>query len=91
MKKYYSEFVAHCIRTYAKSPNQKDSNTSAVDSVFRELSEADKAILLELYEAHGSITDTVSRIAKRTGMEENRIWCMVTVVEKEIAKRRGLL
>ncbi len=91
MKKYYSEFVAHCIRTYAKSPDQKDSNTLAVDSALRELSDTEKSILLELYEANESFAGAVSRIAKRNGMEENRIWCMVTVVEKEIAKRRGLL
>lgn len=96
---YYTDYVNHAIRFYLSTPERLDmtgkrkadmENWIAVQSVWHFLKEDDRQVLTEVYKAHHRITEGVRMYCEKTGMDEQKLWNMITKVSAMIAKRRGL-
>ena len=98
MKKYYSDYVTHCLRFYSRHPKPNYFKTEvdrkdwqAVDTALKGFSDEEKDMLLTVYREGDTIADNVYQVAKRNHIHQDRIWSMIENLEKRIAKRRGLL
>lgn len=97
MKTYYSDFVNHCLRFYARHPEAKfksdteKKNWLSCDSVLNGLSEIDRKTLVAIYSDGDTLADCVYKQAKERGVKQDCIWKLIGDVERKIAKRRGLL
>lgn len=97
MKTYYSDFVNHCLRFYARHPEAKfksdteKKNWLSCDSVLKDLSEADRKTLVAVYADGDTLSDCVFKQAKERGIKQDYIWKLISDIEHKIAKRRGLL
>lgn len=97
MKTYYSDFVNHCLRFYARHKDPKfktDSekkNWHSCDSVLKTYPDADREMLLSIYADGDTVPDCVFRLAKEKGIKQDYIWKLIGELERKIAKRRGLL
>lgn len=96
-KTFYSEYVSHCIRFYARhdAPTFRskvdEENWRACDSAFRSFPEKDREMLIGIYRDRNTIPDNVYQAAKITGKDQNMIWKLISDLERKVAKRRGLL
>lgn len=97
-KTYYSEYVTHCLKFYAKHPQPEqfrsitdERNWKACEEAVKTLSHTDKDMLLRIYSEGDTVPDTIYKIAKEQGIDQNKIWKLVHNIEHKIAKKRGLL
>lgn len=94
---YYSDYIAHCMRFYARYPSPRfkteadRQNYLACESVLRRLAPEEREILTELFSAGDTVHERVNEIARRRGIDRDRVWVLLTAAEEKIAKRRGLL
>lgn len=95
---FYSEYVRHCMRFYARNPDKPHFNTEVDENnwwaCFRAIdrySEHDKDILLRVYALYDTIADNVYEVAKERQIDQNIIWDMLKDFERIVAKKRGLL
>lgn len=97
MKTYYSDFVNHCLRFYARHPeptfksDTEKKNWISCDSVLKGLSETDREMLTAIYADGDTLPDCVFKQAKERGIRQDCIWKLIGDVERKIAKQRGLL
>lgn len=94
---FYSDYVNHCLRFYARHPNPKfksdadKHNWAACDSALKGFSDSDRDMLLTIYREGDIIPDNVYQMAKACGIKQDGIWKLVGELERKVAKRRGLL
>ena len=97
MRAFYSEYVQHCLRFYARHPkpvfhSEADKkNWAACENAFKGVNDYDKALLMVIYSEGDTIADNVYQLAKARNMKQDTIWKMVNDLEKKVAKRRGLI
>lgn len=97
MKTYYSDFVNHCLRFYARHPEAKfkteceKKNWLSCDNVLKTLCDPDREMLVAIYADGDTLSDCIFKQAKERGIKQDYIWKLVGDVERKIAKRRGLL
>jgi hypothetical protein len=103
MKPYYSEYVAHCLRYYIKTLDEGKGghpifnsdadreNWSACYSVLKHYSLENMDIISEIYRPGDTIADKIYLLAKAKNLNQDRIWNLVNITERKIAKKRGLL
>lgn len=98
--KYYSSYVNHMLRFYAryrdknlecfkKSTDVK--NWLAVKTVLDKLSEKDKNVIIEVYRRRDTLADNIYEVSKEFGIDQDVIWTMLNKVTKKIAQERGLI
>lgn len=97
-KTYYSEYVNHCLRFFVRNQEPRKfrsasdkHNWEACEDAFRNLSNSDRDILVQIYSSGDTVADTVYEISKERGIAQDKIWKLVNVVEHKVAKRRGLV
>lgn len=95
---FYSEYVRHCMRFYARNTNAPRFNTDvdknnwyACHSAINSYSERDKDILIRVYGAYDTLADNVYEVAKMYGIDQNIIWDMLKDFERSVGKKRGLI
>ena len=95
---FYSEYVNHCMRFYArhdrpaKFRSEADKqNWLACDSALKTFSEGDRFLLLTIYQEGDTVADTIYKMAKSHNVSQDVIWRLVGDLERKVAKRRGLL
>ena len=97
MRTFYSEYVNHCLRFYARHPlplfhSESDKkNWNACESALKSFSDCGRDMLLSIYTEGDTIPDNVYQMAKSKGIKQDTIWKMVNELEKKVAKRRGLI
>lgn len=103
MKPYYSEFVRHCLRYYIKTLDEGNGghpvfnseadreNWSACYNVLKHYTQENMDIISEIYRPGDTISDKIFSLAKAMGVHQDRIWSLVNITERKIAKKRGLL
>lgn len=97
MKTYYSDYVQHCMRFYARHPNPKfkseteKQNWNACDSALKNFEVSEKDILMDIYRSGDTLADNVYIASVKLNVNQNIIWKLISKLEKLIAKRRGLL
>lgn len=94
---FYSEYVNHCLRFYARHPKPNfhsaadKNNWSACDNALKGFSDSDREMLLTIYREGDTIPDNIYQMAKERGVKQDSIWKLVNELERKVAKRRGLL
>ena len=97
MKAFYSEYVNHCLRFYARHSrpifhSEADKkNWNACKSALKSFSDSDRDILLTIYIEGDTIPDNVYQMAKNKGIKQDTIWKLIDELERKVAKRRALL
>ena len=103
MRTYYSEFVGHCARYYSRSvinapsaqPKFKTEaekrNWLACDLALKGVPEQERDMILTVYSEGDTLPDNIFQLAKKLGINQNKIWEVITAFERKVAKRRGLL
>lgn len=96
-KTYYSEYVGHCMRFYTrhtlleKKSEADELNWKASHDALQMFSDEDQQMLVELYEQHSPMKDTVAELSVKYCIREKTLWKMVKDLERRIAKKRGLI
>lgn len=95
---FYSDYVRHALRFYSRNltrvvfKSEVDRNNwNACESVIREHSVKERDILVMVYGGFDTLSDNVYETAKKYGINQNIIWDLMKDVERDIAKRRGLI
>ena len=95
---FYSEYVRHCMRFYARNTIKPRFNTEvdknnwyACHRAIECYSERDRDILVYVYGMYDTLADNVYEIAKQFNIDQNIIWDMIKDFERSIAKKRGLI
>lgn len=99
VKKYYSDYVRHALRFYARNQNPSALNMSlatqedwsACNIVLGTLLPASIEILFAVYQPLDTMADNVYKAAKKFNVPQDNIWSLMADVEKLIAQERGLL
>lgn len=96
-RSFYSEYVNHCMRFYARHPKAKfhseadKHNWAACEDALNTFSDSDREMLLTIYREGDTIPDNIYQMAKSKSVSQDGIWKLVNELERKIAKRRGLL
>lgn len=96
---YYSEYVRHCMRYYARNNTDKPRFKTEVDEynwyschkAMDRYSDRDKDILIRVYGMYDTIADNVYEVAKLYSINQNIIWDTLKEFERIVAKKRGLI
>lgn len=94
---FYSEYVHHCLRFYARHPKPKfhseadKKNWLACEDALKGFPDREREILLFVYREGDTIPDNVYEIAKQKSIKQDSVWKLVNELERKVAKRRGLL
>lgn len=98
MRPFYSEYVRHCMRYYARNTIKPRFNTDvdennwyACHRALERYSERDKDILIGIFTLRDTLADNVYCLAKANDLDQNIVWDMVKDLERRIARKRGLL
>lgn len=95
-RRYYTEYVAHCLRFYARHENPVFSSESAkadwdaCDKALEQFDTRDRVQVLAVFRENDTIADNIYSVAKRYNVDQDKIWKLVTLAEKEVAQYRGL-
>ena len=79
MRTFYSEYVQHCMRFYARHANPK----------FR--SDKEREMLLTIYREGDTIPDNIYNLSVALEIKQDILWKLVNELERKVAKRRGLV
>lgn len=96
-RSYYSNFVEHCMRFYARYPDPKFKtktdklNWFACKKAIFEFSNREQEWIMEIYKNADTIPDNVYQLAQREKIDQDEIWKLLVLLEKKIAKTRGLI
>ncbi len=96
-KTYYSEYINHCLRLYTRhhistiTDEVSKLNWIACDKVFKPLNDNDKKLVKEVFSKNDTLMDNVYEVAKQNNIDQNRIWKILSDLQRKIAKERGLL
>ena len=97
MKTFYSEYVQHCMRFYARHPHptfRSDAdkqNWKACDSAVKNFSKSEQEMIMTVYREGDTIPDNIYNLALDLGIKQDIIWKLINELERKGAKRRGLL
>ena len=96
---YYTDYVRHALRFYARNNVHRPLFKSEVDKnnwlscecILKKYPVEIREILIEIYAGHDTLADEVYIACKKRNIEQNNIWDTMKIVEQKIAHRRGLL
>lgn len=97
MRTFYSEYVQHCMRFYARHPqphfhtNADKQNWNACDSALKGFSPSEVDILMTVYREGDTVHDNIYKVSVGRNIKQDYIWKLVNELERKVAKRRGLL
>lgn len=103
MKSPYSEFVRHCLRFYIKTIDEgkggcpifrseaERNNWSACHHVVQSYSTNDQDLIAHLYRPGDTIPDKIYALSSLKRVSQASLWSFVNKLEREIAKKRGLV
>ena len=97
MRTFYSEYIQHCARFYARHPNptfRSDVdkwNWIACDRALKGFEQREREIILFVYREGDTIADNIYQVSKRLDIHQDAIWKLIAKFERTVAKRRGLL
>ena len=101
MKRYYREFVRHCLSYYVStleigtSPKFKSAadraNWVSCQAVAINLDPDDLALMCEIYGPGDTIPDKIYHLSKARRQSQSYLWGFVEELEYKVAKKRGLI
>lgn len=97
-KPFYTEYVRHCMRFYARNTDKPrfktevdEDNWYACHRAIERCSDRDRGILIRVYGMYDTIADNVYEVAKLYNLDQNIIWDLIKDFERIVAKKRGLI
>lgn len=101
LKRYYAEYVRHCLRFYVMTLDMGTSprfntevdrqNWMACHFVMKNIDAKTLEVIKEIYRPGDTIPDKVYHLARNLKVSQESIWNIINTLERNIAKRRGLL
>ena len=101
MKRYYADYVRHCLRFYVTTLDVGTSpkfntdvdknNWAACHAVVKNFDDKTMVIVREIYGPGDTIPDKIYHLAKELKVTQDSIWNIVNTLERNVAKKRGLL
>lgn len=97
MRTFYSEYVQHCMRFYARHSNPKfksdadKQNWKACESALKGFSDEEVDILLTIYRGGDTIPDNIYSLCRERNIKQDIVWRLVNEIERKVAKRRNLI
>jgi len=97
MKTFYSEYVQHCMRFYARHPRPKfrsdadKQNWNACDNALKGFTDKERDILMAVYREGDTIPDNVYKLSVDRNIKQDTIWKLINELERKVAKRRNLI
>ena len=97
MRTFYSEYVQHCMRFYARHPHPTfrsetdKQNWNVCDSVIKEFTPFEVDILMSVYREGDTIPDNIYKISVDRSVKQDCIWKLVNELERKVAERRNLI
>lgn len=95
---FYSEYVRHCMRFYARNTIKPRFNTEvdknnwyACQKAMDRYTDRDRDILIKVYALYDTIADNVYEVAVAYAIDQNDIWNLIKDLERSVARKRGLL
>lgn len=97
MKTYYSDYIQHCMRFYARHPHPDfhsdvdKQNWCACEYALRGFTDNARDMLLCVYREGDTIPDNVYKVSIDRHIKQDTIWKLINELERKIAKRRNLI
>lgn len=97
MRTFYSEYVQHCMRFYARHPRVKfrsdadKQNWNACDNALKGFTDKERDILMAVYREGDTIPDNVYKLSVDRNIKQDTIWKLINELELKVAKRRNLI
>lgn len=97
MRTFYSEYVQHCMRFYARHPRPKfrsdadKQNWNACDGAMKGFTDKEQDILMTVYREGDTIPDNVYKVSVDRNIKQDTIWKLINELERKVAKRRKLI
>lgn len=97
MRTFYSEYVQHCMRFYARHENPKfrsdadKQNWFACESALKGFTQAERDILMTVYREGDTIPDNIYKVSVNQHIAQDTVWKLVNELERKVAKRRNLI
>lgn len=101
MKRHYSDFVRHCLRSYiatlevGAAPKFKTAaekaNWMSCHEVVPNLDARDLEFVKELYSAGDTIPDKIFGLARDHKIAQSYFWTLIDDLEYKIAQKRGMI
>ena len=97
MRTFYSDYVQHCMRFYARHPRPQfksdadKHNWNACESAIKTFADNERDILMAVYREGDTIPDNVYTASIYYNINQDIIWKLIKELERKVAKRRGLL
>lgn len=97
MRTFYSEYVQHCMRFYARHPRPKfrsdadKQNWNACDNALNGFTDKERDILMAVYREGDTIPDNVYKLSVDRNIKQDTIWKLINELERKVAKRRNLI
>lgn len=101
MKRYYAEYVRHCLRFYVMTLDMGTSpkfntevdrqNWMACHLVMKNIDLKTLEVIKEIYRPGDTIPDKVYHLSKELKVPQDTIWNTINTLERNVAKKRGLL
>ena len=103
MKPYYSEYIRHCLRYYVKTLDEGKGghpifnsdadreNWIACHVVLKNYSLENMDVISEIYRRGDTIPDKIYMLSEMKKIPQDKLWSLINVTERKIAKKRGLI
>ena len=96
-KMYYSDYVAHCMRFYTRTPKPVfATDTDRLDwesckSVLATLDVFDITLLTNIHKERDTLADNVYQACKGLEVSQDYAWSLIQEFERKVAVERGLI
>lgn len=97
MKTFYSEYVQHCMRFYARHPYPKfhtdidKQNWYPCENALKAFNDIERELLITIYRPCDTIPDNVYHMSVERKISQDVIWKLISKLEYKIAKKRSLI
>lgn len=99
MRKFYSDYVRHMLRHYARTKNRKKRvrteaemlNWFCAERVLSSFSPEHREILEAVYGSRDYFSDAIYEYCVKHNLDQDDIWALVREVETRIATDRNLI
>lgn len=97
MRTYYSDYVQHCMKFYARHANPvfrssaDKLNWYACDNALNGFTNVERELLLSIYRECDTLPDNVYKVSVANDIKQDKLWALIKKLEQRIAKRRNLI
>lgn len=98
MKRFYADYVTHCMKYYAMHQEEKrfrshvdEMNWKAVDRALERIPAEHAELILDIYSTPVGVGEAVVIVAAAHEMSEKVVWSVVKKVESMVARERDLI